>query len=149
MIFYGLSSLLTLTTLPLDASFLLGAVLNELDEFIWNKVYDAVIESNLPFRPASSIQQALWLYSTSSFANSTEHRKYVGDVLKEELGHIYVRVPGCFEAFFGEVAGFKPAAQARSKSTRKGIIRSTEKGAAGRAGPKERGKGMPYAGSHG
>ena len=114
VIFYGLSSLLTLTTLPLDASYLLGAVLNnELDEFIWDKVYDAVIESNLPLRPASSIQQTSWLRSTSSFANSTEHRKYVGDVLKEELGHIYVGVPGCFEAFFGEVAGFEPAAQAR------------------------------------
>ena len=69
---------------------LLRAVLNnEPDEVIWNKVYTAVTESTPP-RPASSIQQTPWLRSTSSFANPTEHRKYVDDVLKEELGPMYV-----------------------------------------------------------
>jgi hypothetical protein len=92
---------------------LLDAVLNnEADEIIWNKVYDAVTESTPPPRPASSIQQTPWLRNTSSFANSTEHRKYVDDVLKEELGPMYVGVPGFFEAFFGETAGLEPAARA-------------------------------------
>ncbi|KAF2786731.1 hypothetical protein K505DRAFT_411805 [Melanomma pulvis-pyrius CBS 109.77] len=69
----------------------LSAVLNdELDEVIWNK-------------------QTLWLRNTSSFANSTEHCKYVDDVLKEELGPMYVGIPRFFEAFFGEIA--EPAAQ--------------------------------------
>ncbi|KAJ4333150.1 hypothetical protein N0V95_009496 [Ascochyta clinopodiicola] len=92
---------------------LLQAVLRkEPDEVIWNKVYAAVAASTPPPRPASSIQQTPWLRSTGSFANSTEHRKYFDDVLKEELGHMYVGVPGFFDAFFGEIADLGPAAQA-------------------------------------
>ena len=41
-----------------------------------------------------------------------EHRKHVDDVLKEELGHLYVGIPGFFDAFFGGVLGLRPAAQA-------------------------------------
>jgi hypothetical protein len=33
-------------------------------------------------------------------------------VLKEELGHLYVGVPGFFDAFFGDVPGLRTAAQA-------------------------------------
>ena len=92
---------------------LLDVVLtNKPDEVIWDAVYDAVTESTSPPRPASSFQQTPWLRNTGSFANSTEHRRYVDDVLKEELGPMYVGVPGFFEAFFGEVAGLEPAAQA-------------------------------------
>ncbi|KAF1362355.1 hypothetical protein EJ07DRAFT_163618 [Lizonia empirigonia] len=80
---------------------LLYAVLNEQpDEAIWDAVCDAVAASTPPPRPASSIQ------------HSTEHRKYVDDVLKEELGHMFVGIPGFFDAFFGEVADLGPAAQA-------------------------------------
>jgi hypothetical protein len=85
---------------------------NEPDEVIWDKVYAAVTESTPPPRPASSVQQTPWLRSTGSFANSTEHRKYVDDVLKDELGQMYVGVPGFFDAFLGGVAGLDTAAQA-------------------------------------
>ena len=92
---------------------LLQAVLRRApDEVIWDKVYAAVTESTPPPRPASSIQQTPWLRSTGSFANSTEHRKYVDDVLKEELGQMHVGVPGFFDAFFGGVAGLGTVAQA-------------------------------------
>ena len=92
---------------------LLDAVLNKQhDEVIWNAVYDAVAESTPPPRPISSLPQTPWLRSTSSFANSNEHRKYVDDVLKDELGAMYVGVPGFFKAFFGNVASLEPAAQA-------------------------------------
>lgn len=92
---------------------LLQAVLSRApDEVIWDKVYAAVTESTPPPRPASSIQQTPWLRSTGSFANSTEHRKYVDDVLKEELGQMHVGVPGFFDAFFGGVAGLSTVAQA-------------------------------------
>ncbi|KAF2844618.1 hypothetical protein T440DRAFT_523364 [Plenodomus tracheiphilus IPT5] len=92
---------------------LLDAVLTKQpDEVIWDAVYDAVTESTPPPRPTSSFQQTPWLRSTSSFANSTEHRKYVDDVLKEELGHMYVGIPGFFEAFFGEITGLEAAAKA-------------------------------------
>ncbi|KAF2001283.1 hypothetical protein P154DRAFT_596918 [Amniculicola lignicola CBS 123094] len=60
------------------------------------------------------------LRSTSSFANSTKHRKYVDNVLKEELGPIYVGVPGFFEAFFGEIASLELAAQAVFKRCKEG-----------------------------
>ena len=92
---------------------LLRAVVNdEPNETIWNKVYDAVTEPTPPPRPNSSIQQTPWLHNTGSFANSTEHRKYVDGVLRDELGHLYVGVPGFFEAYLGSVAGLQPAARA-------------------------------------
>ncbi|KAF2470894.1 uncharacterized protein BDR25DRAFT_368570 [Lindgomyces ingoldianus] len=56
----------------------------------------------------------------SSFANSTEHRKYVDDVLKEELGPMYVGIPGFFEAFFSEIAGLELAVQAVFKRCKAG-----------------------------
>ncbi|KAI1584778.1 hypothetical protein PtrCC142_012217, partial [Pyrenophora tritici-repentis] len=84
----------------------------ESDDIIWNAVYDAVTESTPPPRPISSFQQTPLSINTGSFANSTEHRKHVDDVLKEELGHLYVGIPGFFDAFFGDVLGLRPAAQA-------------------------------------
>ncbi|PVH98640.1 hypothetical protein DM02DRAFT_681826 [Periconia macrospinosa] len=104
---------------------LVRAVLNnEPDEVIWNNVYAAVAASTVftvaePTTPplsapslAASFQQTPWLYNTGSFANSTEHRKYVDGVLKEELGQLYVGVPGFFDAYFGSVPGLKSVAQA-------------------------------------
>jgi hypothetical protein len=92
---------------------LLDAILEfQPDEVVWDRVYDAVTESTPPPRPTSSFQQTPLSINTGSFANSAEHRKHVDDVLKEELGHLYVGIPGFFEAFFGDVPGLKPAAQA-------------------------------------
>ncbi|RYN85705.1 hypothetical protein AA0119_g13200 [Alternaria tenuissima] len=92
---------------------LLQAILHkESDHVIWDRVYDAVAESTPPPRPSSSFQQTPLSINTGSFANSAEHRKHVDDVLKEELGHLYVGVPGFFDAFFGDVPGLRTAAQA-------------------------------------
>jgi hypothetical protein len=100
---------------------LLQAVLsNEPDDLIWDKVYATVTESTPPPCPISSIQQTPWQRNTSSFANSSEHRKYGDDVLKEELGPMYVAVPGFFEAFFGKVAGLEPAAKAVFEKCKEG-----------------------------
>ncbi|RYO97370.1 hypothetical protein DL765_011214 [Monosporascus sp. GIB2] len=70
---------------------LLNAILaNKLDKDIWDAVYDAVTESTPPPWPiASSLQQTPWLRNISSFANSSEHRGYMNDALKEELGPIF------------------------------------------------------------
>ena len=77
---------------------LLKAILgNESDNIIWDKVCDAVTESIPPPRSVPSTQQTLWLRNTSSFVNSSERRKYVDDVLKEELGSMHVGVPGSCE----------------------------------------------------
>lgn len=40
--------------------------------------------------------------------------------LKEELGHLYVGVPGFYEAFFGEIAGLKAVAEAGFKKSKDG-----------------------------
>ncbi|KAF2844333.1 hypothetical protein T440DRAFT_460691 [Plenodomus tracheiphilus IPT5] len=92
---------------------LLDVILNnQPDEVVWDRVYNAVIESTPPPRPTSSFQQTPLSINTGSFANSTEHRKHVDDVLKEELGHLYVGIPGFAEAFFGDVPGLRLVAQA-------------------------------------
>lgn len=85
---------------------LLTAVLNkESDEVIWDKVYTAVTESTTTPspRPPPNLDQTPILRNTSSFLNSSEHRKYVDSVLREELESIYVGVPGFYEEFFGDV----------------------------------------------
>ncbi|KAK2005271.1 hypothetical protein LZ32DRAFT_633653 [Colletotrichum eremochloae] len=82
------------------------------DELIWRQVSDLVVESTPPPRTiASSLQQTPWLRNTSSFANSSEHRKYVDNILKEELGSMYVGLPGFWDAYFGGVAGLEAASK--------------------------------------
>ncbi|KAB5513466.1 hypothetical protein GE09DRAFT_1013846 [Coniochaeta sp. 2T2.1] len=82
------------------------------DALIWNRVYDAVTESTPPPRPiASSIQQTPWLRNTSSFANSSEHRKYVDNVLKEELGPMYVGLRDFHKTYFGDVPNLDTASK--------------------------------------
>ncbi|KAI9036229.1 uncharacterized protein KD926_002197 [Aspergillus affinis] len=87
---------------------LLGAVLNkESDGAIWDKVYTVAAESTPPPRPLPFLDQTPYLHTTSSFVKSSEHRKYVDTVLKEELGSIYVGIPGFYNAYFGSVDGLE------------------------------------------
>ncbi|KAK0631042.1 hypothetical protein B0T17DRAFT_491021 [Bombardia bombarda] len=80
---------------------------------VWGQVYKAVTESTPPPRAiASSVQQTPWLYNTSGFANSSEYRKDVDRVLRDELGAIYVGLPRFHEAFFGRIAGLKIISEA-------------------------------------
>jgi hypothetical protein len=98
---------------------LLNAVISrESDEHLWDRVYDAVTESTPPHLPPI-VQQTSWLRNTSSFANSSEYRKYADDV-KEELGPIYVGVPGFFEAYFGGIEGLESEAKAMLEICKKG-----------------------------
>lgn len=99
----------------------MSAVLNnKFDELIWDKVYSAVIESTPPPHPLSSFLQIPWLRNTSSFAKSFEHRKYVDDVLKEELGTMYINIPGFYAAFFGNVEDLETASKVVFKKCREG-----------------------------
>ncbi|KAK4134878.1 hypothetical protein BT67DRAFT_378402 [Trichocladium antarcticum] len=83
------------------------------DTLIWDRVYDAVIESTpLPRPIASSSKQTPWRHSTSSFANSSEYRQDVDKILKLELGPLYVGVSRFRETYFGGVAGLEAAANA-------------------------------------
>src|SRR5205814_4143738 len=52
-------------------------------------------------------------FNTSSFVNSSEYRKHVDDVLKDELGSsLHIGVPEFYKAFFGEVTGLETMAAA-------------------------------------
>lgn len=77
---------------------------NESDDIIWDKAYAAVTESTPP-RPLPFLNQTPWSNATSSIVNSSEHRKYADEALKEELGSsLYIGVPGFVDAFFGGMA---------------------------------------------
>lgn len=92
---------------------LLTAVLsNKADEVVWKNVYAAVTESTSPSQSLLFHNQTSHLYTTSSIADSSEHREYMDDALKEELGPLRVGVPGFYKAFFGEVEGLEAAATA-------------------------------------
>ncbi|KAL2888933.1 kinase-like domain [Ceratocystis lukuohia] len=91
------------------------------DTLLWDQVYQAVTEPTPPPRlVASSIQQTPWLHNTSSFANSSEHRKYVDDVLKAELGSIYVGLCKFHQTYFGNVAGLETASETFFKQCQEG-----------------------------
>ncbi|KAF3768239.1 hypothetical protein M406DRAFT_249998 [Cryphonectria parasitica EP155] len=91
------------------------------DALIWDQVYHAVTESTPPPRPiASSVQQTPLFRNTSSFANSSEYRKYVDDVLKEELGVMYVGLPHFDQTYFGDVVNLETASEAFFKECKEG-----------------------------
>ncbi|KAJ5022532.1 hypothetical protein J3E73DRAFT_373818 [Bipolaris maydis] len=92
---------------------LLDAVLEfQPDEVVLDRVHDTVTESTPPPHPASSFYQTPLFINTVSFANSTEYRKHVDNVLKGALEDIYLGIPGFFEAFFGDLPDLRPMAQA-------------------------------------
>ncbi|CAI0652176.1 unnamed protein product [Colletotrichum noveboracense] len=82
------------------------------DELIWRQVSNLLIEATPPPRTIpSSLQQTPWLHNTSSFANSSEHRRYVDGILREELGTMYVGLPGFRDAYFRGVDGLEAASK--------------------------------------
>lgn len=86
---------------------------NATDADIWNTVYDLVTNSTPPPPPLPNRDQTPLFQTTSSFVNSSEHRKYVDDVLKDELASsLHIGVPDFYKAFFGEVANLETAAAA-------------------------------------
>lgn len=100
---------------------LLDAVLNkEPDDALWAKVYAVAAESTPPPRPLPFLGQTPYLHTTSSFVNSSEHRKYVDTVLKEELGSIYVGIPDFYDAYFGNVDGLENASAAVLRRCKEG-----------------------------
>jgi len=43
----------------------------------------------------------------SNFANSFKYCKYINNILKKELGFIYIKLCNFYKAFFGSVANFE------------------------------------------
>lgn len=82
------------------------------DTLIWDQVCRIVAGSTPPPRPIpSSLQQTPWSQNTSSFVNSSERRQEVDRILKQELGPLYVDVPGFCDAFFGSVRGLNTVSE--------------------------------------
>jgi len=111
-----------------------AALADDLDDaLIWEQVYNAITESTPPPRPiASSLQQTPWLCNTSSFADSSEHHKYVDVVLKEELGPMYVGLRNVHETYFEDVPGLETASEAVFKKCMEAIRFLVKGGADGR-----------------
>lgn len=123
---------------------LLTVVLNnEPDEVIWDHVYNAVTEHTPPPRSLPFLGQTPYLHNTSSFVNSSEHRKYVDAVLKEELGSLFVGVPDFYKAFFGDIENLEEAGIAVKKET----VPYTVTRRAGVTGQNMRPKMKSYSGS--
>lgn len=90
---------------------LLKAIWNkETDEIVWDRVYTVLIEATPPPKPAPIPDQTPHSHTTGSFVNSSEQRKYTDAVLRQELGSIYIGVPGFFDAFFHNVDGLEETA---------------------------------------
>ncbi|KAK4031149.1 hypothetical protein C8A01DRAFT_51646 [Parachaetomium inaequale] len=78
------------------------ALANPLDDaLIWDRVHDV---------------QTPWLRKTSSFANSSEYREYINNVLKEELSPIYIRLPDFHKIYFSDVPNLETVSKTFFKS---------------------------------
>ncbi|RYP42797.1 hypothetical protein DL768_010211 [Monosporascus sp. mg162] len=86
------------------------------DALVWDQVYHAVTESTPP-PPTYSLVPPInpLLRNTSSFANSSEHRRYVDDVLKRGLGHMYAGLRNLHDTYFGSVGDLETASEAGFK----------------------------------
>ncbi|KJK73846.1 hypothetical protein H634G_10877 [Metarhizium anisopliae BRIP 53293] len=117
-VFSEISSLNTLITsddydLDLIKPLIKICLANSVNEaLIWDQVCRIVAGSTPPPRSIpSSLQQTPWSQNTSSFVNSSERHQEVDRVLKQELGPLYVDVPGFCDAFFGSVRGLNTASE--------------------------------------
>jgi hypothetical protein len=87
----------------------LEAVINiESDDATWDKIYIDTVDSIPPPRMLPFLGQTPYLHTTSGFPNSSEHRRYINSMLKEELGSIYIRVSDFYDAAFRENDGLEP-----------------------------------------
>jgi len=50
----------------------------------------------------------------------SKYRKYVDNILKEELGPLYMGIPSLYKAFFRKVEGLKEASTAGFKKCKEG-----------------------------
>ncbi|KAK3168273.1 hypothetical protein OEA41_004719 [Lepraria neglecta] len=85
---------------------------NASDLEIYNALFALVTRPATPPRPLPYLAQTPVVRNTSTLINTSEHRKFVDNVLKGELGSLHVGVPGFYDAFFGGIAGLEAVAEA-------------------------------------
>ena len=93
---------------------------NASDLEIYNALFALVARPATPPRPLPYLDQTPVVRNTSTFFNTSEHRKNMDDELKAELGSPYVGVPGFYDAFFGGIAGLEAVAEAAFKMCKGG-----------------------------
>ena len=110
LLYSGLSS--SQINIKITAGLLHVVVTEEADHKIWTELY-AVIAATRPTphpttppssRPSftSSFQQTPWSFNTGGFEDTSEHRKQVDDVLKQELlPSLRIDIPDFIDAVFG------------------------------------------------
>ncbi|EGE81887.1 hypothetical protein BDDG_04830 [Blastomyces dermatitidis ATCC 18188] len=93
-----------------------------LDIDIWTAVINLIITVLRSTPPPSTpfIQQTPITYNMSSLVNSSEYRKDVDNVLKEDIGPMSIDIPGFYEAFFGEVTDLEHIADTVFKKCMQG-----------------------------
>ncbi|KAK6955896.1 hypothetical protein Daesc_003542 [Daldinia eschscholtzii] len=95
-------------------------IAKEPDEKIWAQVYHVVTESTPPRPIISHLKQTPLYRNMGSPVNSSELRIDTDDVLREDLGPMYVDVPGFYDAFFGRIPGLESASIAIFEKCRMG-----------------------------
>lgn len=111
-----------LSSSQIDINFIAGllhaVVIGETDQKIWSELYEVIarmrpIPQSLP-QPTtppsshppftSSFQQTPWSFNTGSFADASERRRQVDDVLREELlPTLRIDIPDFIPAVFGHI----------------------------------------------
>ncbi|KAJ9609296.1 hypothetical protein H2204_015571 [Knufia peltigerae] len=102
---------------------LLRDVINEApDEILLAKAYATLTESTPPPRPQAHVLQTPYTHSTSSIVNSSEQRQYMDDLLKDEMGPLYIGIPGFYETFYGKIPGLEENAAAVFNKCQEGDV---------------------------
>ena len=105
---------------------LLRAVLSgESDDVIWEEVYDLLKEPAFaidvaPSTPppsgaprTASFQQTPWSFNTGSFADTSDLRRDVDPILKDEVeDNLTIDYPDIFDTFFGQISQLREMAAA-------------------------------------
>ncbi|KAI9765136.1 MAG: hypothetical protein M1839_005614, partial [Geoglossum umbratile] len=91
------------------------------DADIWGAVYDLITESTPPPRPLLYLDRTPIIFNTSTSFNTSEHRKYFDNALKDELdSSLYIDILGFFDAFFGEVTNLESVTEAVFRKCQEG-----------------------------
>lgn len=69
-------------------------VKEESDNLIWSQALAILAESTCLPKPLPFLDKTAFLHTASSFVNSSEQRKHIDAVLKEELGSMYTVCKG-------------------------------------------------------
>ncbi|PKY06361.1 hypothetical protein P168DRAFT_279806 [Aspergillus campestris IBT 28561] len=83
---------------------------NEPDVTIWRKAYSAAINRTPPPRPVVTRNEASSSPTMWPMADSFEYERRADAMLEQELGSMYIDVPGFFDAYLGRAEEVETAA---------------------------------------